>query len=79
MRPDSRTVQRKSKDFVIMDKQDISFKLKRNILMLDNLSRHKGKNIKWGYFESLIVPLYSPDPNLIQPYTIQKKLKRNAI
>jgi len=39
---------------------------KRNILVLDNASWHKGKKLKWHCFEPLYLPPYSPDLNLIE-------------
>ena len=43
--------------------QDIEFKRPRNILVMDNASWHKSKSLKWGRFEPLSLPLYSPDLN----------------
>jgi transposase len=39
---------------------------KRNILILDNASWHKGKKLNWHSFKSLYLPLYSPDFNPIE-------------
>jgi transposase len=39
---------------------------KRNILILDNASWHKGKTLNWHVFEPLYLPPYSPDFNPIE-------------
>jgi len=39
---------------------------KRNILILDNASWHKGKKLDWHFFEPLYLPPYSPDFNPIE-------------
>ncbi len=39
---------------------------KRNILILDNASWHKGKKLNWHFFEPLYLPPYSPDLNPIE-------------
>jgi hypothetical protein len=39
---------------------------KRNILVLDNASWHKGKKLNWHFFEPLYLPPYSPDFNPIE-------------
>ena len=39
---------------------------KRNLIVLDNASWHKCKNTKWGAFEPLFLPPYSPDLNPIE-------------
>lgn len=39
---------------------------KRNILILDNASWHKLKSLKWGLFEPMYLPPYSPDLNPIE-------------
>jgi transposase len=39
---------------------------KRNILVLDNASWHKGKKLDWHFFEPLYLPPYSPDFNPIE-------------
>jgi transposase len=39
---------------------------KRQILILDNASWHKGKMLNWGRFEPLFLPPYSPDLNPIE-------------
>jgi len=46
--------------------QDISFQRKRNLLILDNAAWHKRKSIRWGKFEPVFLPPYSPDLNLIE-------------
>jgi len=45
---------------------DIEFKRLRNILIMDNASWHKTKSLKWGRFEPLFLPPYSPDLNPIE-------------
>jgi transposase len=39
---------------------------RRNILILDNASWHKGKKLNWHFFEPLYLPPYSPDFNPIE-------------
>lgn len=39
---------------------------RRNILICDNASWHKCKSLKWGCFEPLYLPPYSPDLNPIE-------------
>jgi len=39
---------------------------KRNVLILDNASWHKHKNLNWHFFEPLYLPPYSPDFNPIE-------------
>jgi len=39
---------------------------KRNILILDNASWHKRKNLDWHFFEPVYLPPYSPDFNPIE-------------
>lgn len=39
---------------------------KRNILILDNASWHKGKKLDWHFFKPLYLPPYSPDFNPIE-------------
>jgi transposase len=39
---------------------------KRNILILDNTSWHKGKKLDWHFFEPIYLPHYSPDFNPIE-------------
>ena len=39
---------------------------KRNILILDNASWHKRKNLNWHFFEPVYLPPYSPDFNPIE-------------
>ena len=46
--------------------KDIHFERKRQILILDNASWHKRKNMQWGRFEVLYLPPYSPDFNPIE-------------
>ena len=46
--------------------RDIKLERKRNILILDNASWHKSKSLKWGNFEPVFLPPYSPDLNPIE-------------
>jgi transposase len=46
--------------------QSITPTRKRNILILDNASWHKGKKLNWHFFEPLYLPPYSPDFNPIE-------------
>ncbi|MFH0958459.1 MAG: IS630 family transposase [Pseudomonadota bacterium] len=46
--------------------RDIQFERPRNLLILDNASWHKSKSLKWGRFEPLFLPPYSPDLNPIE-------------
>jgi len=46
--------------------QDISFTRKRNLLILDRASWHRSKAIRWGRFEPVFLPPYSPDLNPIE-------------
>lgn len=46
--------------------QDIQLQRKRNILICDNASWHKGASIRWGNFERVFLPPYSPDLNPIE-------------
>lgn len=39
---------------------------RRQILILDNASWHKGKTLRWGRFEPMFLPPYSPDLNPIE-------------
>lgn len=39
---------------------------KRQILILDNATWHKAKRLRWGRFEPLYLPPYSPDLNVIE-------------
>lgn len=45
---------------------DINFQRKRNVLILDNASWHRSKKLKWGRFEPVFLPPYSPDLNPIE-------------
>ncbi len=38
----------------------------RNLLIMDNASWHKSKSLKWGRFEPIYLPPYSPDLNPIE-------------
>ncbi|MBI4965807.1 MAG: IS630 family transposase [Desulfomonile tiedjei] len=46
--------------------EDIGFERKRNLLIMDNASSHKSKSIRWGRFEPVFLPPYSPDLNSIE-------------
>ena len=46
--------------------KDISFTRKKNILICDNASWHKSKDLNWGKFEVMYLPPYSPDFNPIE-------------
>jgi len=39
---------------------------RRNLLIMDNASWHKSKSIRWGAFEPVYLPPYSPDLNPIE-------------
>jgi transposase len=46
--------------------RDLAFERKRQILILDNASWHKNQQLRWGRFEPLFLPAYSPDFNPIE-------------
>lgn len=46
--------------------KDLAFERKRQVLVLDNASWHKGASLRWGRFEPLYLPPYSPDLNPIE-------------
>ncbi|MDA8406893.1 MAG: transposase [Deltaproteobacteria bacterium] len=46
--------------------QDRSLLIRKNILILDNASWHRGDEISWGNFEPVFLPAYSPDLNPIE-------------
>jgi len=46
--------------------QHVQTTRKRNILILDNAGWHKVKRLRWGKFEPLLLPPYSPDFNPIE-------------
>ena len=46
--------------------QDVAAPRRRNLLIMDNASWHKGKSIRWGRFEPVYLPPYSPDLNPIE-------------
>ncbi len=46
--------------------RSISFSRRRNLLIMDNASWHKVKSLRWGNFEPLFLPAYSPDLNPIE-------------
>ena len=46
--------------------QDIQLQRKRNILICDNASWHKGASLNWGNFERVFLPPYSPDLSPIE-------------
>ncbi|MEI8195611.1 MAG: transposase [Phycisphaerae bacterium] len=45
---------------------DLKFARPRNLLILDNASWHKSKSLKFGRFEPIYLPPYSPDFNPIE-------------
>lgn len=45
---------------------NINRERKRNILICDNASWHKGTRLEWGPFEPVFLPAYSPDLNPIE-------------
>lgn len=52
--------------FVDHANEDICFERKRNLLIMDNASWHKSKSIRWGRFQPVFLPPYSPDLNPIE-------------
>ncbi len=46
--------------------EDIKLSRKRNLLIMDNASWHKSKSLKFGNFEPVYLPAYSPDFNPIE-------------
>lgn len=46
--------------------RSISLTRKRNLLIMDNASWHKCKDLDWGRFEPVYLPPYSPDLNPIE-------------
>lgn len=46
--------------------KDLSFERGRQLLVLDNASWHHRKSLRWGRFEPLYLPAYSPDFNPIE-------------
>ena len=51
-----------------LDETNKTLKLsrERNILILDDASWHKSKSLKWGAYEPMYLPPYSPDLNPIE-------------
>jgi transposase len=45
---------------------DVGRTRKRNLLIMDNASWHKSKSLKFGFFEPIYLPPYSPDFNPIE-------------
>lgn len=45
---------------------DLKFQRPRNLLICDNASWHKNSHIRWGQFEPMFLPPYSPDLNPIE-------------
>jgi len=45
---------------------DIVTQRRRNVIICDNASWHRNKSIKWGSFEPMFLPPYSPDFNPIE-------------
>jgi transposase len=46
--------------------KDVCLKRPRNLLIMDNASWHKNKRTRWGAFEPMYLPSYSPDLNPIE-------------
>ena len=46
--------------------QDVKLERPRNIIICDNATWHKKKSLKWGVFEPVFLPPYSPDFNPIE-------------
>jgi transposase len=46
--------------------QDVPLPRPRNLLICDNASWHKSKSLRWGRFEPMYLPAYSPDLNPIE-------------
>ena len=46
--------------------KDLRFERPRNFLIMDNASWHKNKSTRWGRFEPVYLPGYSPDLNPIE-------------
>ena len=46
--------------------RDVHLERPRNLIICDNATWHKAKSIKWGRFESVFLPPYSPDLNPIE-------------
>lgn len=46
--------------------EDLDLPRSRQILIVDNASWHKSKSLRWGAFEVLYLPPYSPDLNPIE-------------
>jgi len=46
--------------------RDVNLSRPRNFLICDNASWHKPKSLRWGRFEPIYLPAYSPDMNPIE-------------
>lgn len=46
--------------------KDLKLQRKRNLLIMDNASWHKNKSLRFGAFEPIYLPAYSPDYNPIE-------------
>jgi transposase len=46
--------------------KDLKLERPRNLLIMDNASWHKNKRMRWGAFEPIYLPAYSPDLNPIE-------------
>ena len=46
--------------------RDVRRERERNLLICDNASWHRSKSIRWGDFEPIFLPPYSPDFNPIE-------------
>lgn len=52
--------------FLDQANRDLPLERKRQVFILDNASWHKAKRLRWGHFEPLFLPAYSPDLNPIE-------------
>lgn len=53
-------------DFLNRANNAIGFGRRRNLFICDNASWHKSKTLRWGRFEPVYLPPYSPDLNPIE-------------
>ena len=52
--------------FLDQANKNLSPERERNVMVLDNASWHRCKGLRWGKFEPLFLPAYSPDFNPIE-------------
>ncbi len=52
--------------FLDHSNRDVTMDRRRNLLICDNASWHKSKSLRWGAFEPIYLPPYSPDLNPIE-------------